>query len=239
MRKGILSLFLIASLSFTLSTSVFAENNSTPAMKNSAESLPSSYLLKYKGKFRSFDQVYAAFGQEVRPMTNAEKAKGEYAYSVQTPDELAALLSHMKDQKELAESQVQTVYMDKESRSLNTLTKSLNSRENIKTETFEENIYDNYLYWIKGYVTIDYVPRSGKITKTTARSALLGVTYGHIWKPETPRISVLSDIKRQVIFEGVVTTNIVAGGIGEVISTDVSHTMIVQSVPTIEGPIKN
>lgn len=34
MRKGILSLFLIASLSFTLSTSVFAENNSTPAMKN-------------------------------------------------------------------------------------------------------------------------------------------------------------------------------------------------------------
>lgn len=104
-----------------------------------------------------------------------------------------------------------------------------------RTSTSEETVYDNSLYWVKGYVTIDYNQHSGRITNTTARSALLGLTYGHTWRPETPRVTVIDSIRRQVIFTGVITTNITVNGIGEVLAENVSHTMHVQSIPTLEG----
>lgn len=105
-----------------------------------------------------------------------------------------------------------------------------------ETYTQEETIYDNNIYWIKGYVTIDYDRYSGKIGQTTARSALLGVTYGHTWKPEPPRITVIDNIRRQVIFTGVITTNIFVGGVGEILADNVDHTVYVQSIATFEGP---
>lgn len=99
-----------------------------------------------------------------------------------------------------------------------------------KTETFERTIYDDKLWWIKGYTTIDYVRGTGKITKTTARSALLGLTAGLTWDPAEPRITVLSDFKRQVIF---------AGTLSALLRTiNVEGKMIVQSVPLIEGPCR-
>lgn len=57
---------------------------------------------------------------------------------------------------------------------------------------------------------------------------------GHTWKPEEPRITAVSDIKRSVLFAGVITTNVFVGGIGEVISDPVSYTLGVTSIATIE-----
>lgn len=233
MRKKFLSLLVVASLSFSLSASVFAaESTPEPVAQYSLESVvPSDYFKEYEGKYQTFDQVYDAFQQDVRPMTDAEQSQGEYAFSVQTPDELAALLAYMKDQRQLAESQVQTVYVDNEKTALSA---TAAAATDIDTVTIENTIYDNYVYWIKGYVALDYVPSSGKITKTTAWSSLLGVTMGHTWKPVEPRITVVSDIKRNVLFAGVITTNIWVGGVGEVLQDPVNYTMGVQSIPTIE-----
>ncbi|EJW13769.1 small-conductance mechanosensitive channel [Paenibacillus alvei] len=230
MQKKIMSLLLATSLCFTLSASVFAESAPTPSTqaKYSLENVvPSTYFMKYKGQFQTFDQVYATFGKKVRPATTEEKTKGEVAYSVKNPDELAALLAFLNDQKQLLQnslSEPQIVSVG------NTLAAE------VQTDTYEQTIYDNSLYWIKGYVTIDYVPRTGKITKTTARSALLGLTYGHTWKPDSPRITVVSDQKRKVVFTGTITSSVNVGGEIEVWNDNVNATMLVQSIPLIEKP---
>lgn len=228
MRNKGMAVLLAIVLCFSLSASAFAEHAPIPVVRNSLQSVvPSTYLMQYKGKFQTFDQVYAAFEQKVRPMTNEEKTKGEYAFSAQTPDELAALLAFLKDQRQ----SVLNRKVEIQNGAMSTL-----ANWELITETFEETIYDNSIYWIKGYVTIDYVPRVGEITKTTARSALLGVTFGHTWKPDTPRITVLSKVKRKVIFAGTLTTNIFVGGVGEVITDNIEGTMLVQSIPLIEAP---
>ncbi|GAC44421.1 small-conductance mechanosensitive channel [Paenibacillus popilliae ATCC 14706] len=213
-----------------------------PNTKYSLESVvPSTYLTRYKGKFQTFDQVYAVFGKKVRPMTSEEKAN-EYVYYVQTPDELAALLAFLNDQKQSAQNRTVEIHHG----GIHTLAAQAAGQSSriskrstdLATETFEKTIYDNKIFWIKGYVTIDYVPRVGTITKTTARSALLGVTVGHTWKPVPPRITVLSKVKRKVIFAGELTTEIFVRGVGKVMTENIEGTMLVQSIPLIEGPCK-
>lgn len=78
--------------------------------------------------------------------------------------------------------------------------------EQTKTKTFEQVIHDFKVYWIKGYVTVDYYPSTGHITQTTARSALLGFTSGTIWNPDEPRITASAPYKRKVTFTGVLST---------------------------------
>lgn len=225
MRK--ITLILVFVLCFIASsTSAFASNVST--MINVRDVVPSEYFEKYKGVFKTPEEVYAAFNQENRPISPSTQSNTNGGIKVNSVDELAALIAFLKDST--STKQEPTVLEDSNS---NITEFTTTANENV-TRTNEVTIYDNYIYWIKGYVTIDYVKSTGKITKTTARSALLGVTFGHTWKPDSPRITVISDIKRQVIFSGVLETNVWFDGVGTIISENVNYTYGVTSISTIE-----
>jgi len=247
MKKSLAATALTLSLCMVSSTAVFAnpvspvqheenQNNIRLSESNNkivsiSDIIPREFLDKYRGKYNSYDEVYKAFGMQYRTMSEAEEeqAQANGGLEATNADELAAYLAYYEDLKE-QNSEVIT------GNPTNTDNPKANSVESsaIKTRTDSRVIYDNMgVYWIKAFITIDYNTPGGHITKTTARSALEGLVYGHTWRPEKPRITVLSDIKRQVIFAGEVDTNLFIGGVGTVLTDSISYTWGIQSIDTI------
>ncbi|MMZ53659.1 hypothetical protein D1872_154580 [compost metagenome] len=208
-----LNLSILSSVSFASSTSN-TENN----IVDVHNVVPQEYFDKYKGVYKSKEEVLNAFGLEsqskqslsVQGIDTADKPP---ALNADTVDEMAAIAAYIygpptnessKDSTIINPSDIKEVgeKADFQEQSI--------TPQAIATKNFEVMLYEfgGGIYTVKGYVDLKYESSTGFITQTTATSSLVGAAAFATWSPESPIIESSSKYKRTITWNGTLTTRV-------------------------------
>jgi len=202
-------------LSISVLFLVFSSNISASTESNSSkisvrDIVPSEYLAAYKGKFSSYEEVNHVAGFNGNSKNDVGKQNG--AITVSSVDEYAALLFYFND----LTGSSQTIQHSTKAIDTSEFTTSASQPY---TMTYDKNISDTGLMWIKAFVTVSY-NSNGYITGTpTTASQIYGFHPGNSWAHSVGRsyVVIYNDGKTGYAnVEGDLSLYIIIDGIGTV-----------------------
>ncbi|MEE4578837.1 hypothetical protein [Paenibacillus polymyxa] len=206
----VLNLALLSSVSFASSTSKTDDN-----IVDVHDIVPKEYFDKYKGMYKSKEEVLNAFGLESKSKQSLSAQEINMtdktpALKADTVDEMAATAAYIYgpptnessiDSTTINPSDIKEVSDDTD------LGKSITPQAT-GTKNFEINIYElgGGIYTVKGFVYMTYDTSTHFITSTTATSTLIGASAFATWSPESPIIDSSYKYKRTITWNGTLTT---------------------------------
>ncbi|QDY81942.1 hypothetical protein FQU75_00215 [Paenibacillus polymyxa] len=210
----VLNMSFFASASFASSASK-TENN----IVDVHDVVPQEYFDKYKGVYKSKEEVLNAFGLEskskqsltTQEINNADDAP---ALKADTVDEMAAIAAYIYGPPTNESSIDSTIINPSDIKEVGeevgekagTQEQSVTPQATTATKNFEVNLYEFDIYTVKGYVTLRYDSSTGYITSTTATSSLIGASALASWSPDSPIIDSSYKYKRTITWNGTLTT---------------------------------
>ncbi|ALP36509.1 hypothetical protein ASL14_10400 [Paenibacillus sp. IHB B 3084] len=225
--KSKVSLFLglVLALNLSLLSSVsFA--SSAPASKTEKNNVdvhdvvPQEYFDKYKGIYKSKEEVLNAFGLESQSKQSLSAQGVDTAETDKTPalkantvDEMAAIAAYIYGPPTNESSKDSTIINPNDITEVGEKTdiqgQSITPQATA-TKKFEVILYElaGGVYTVKGYVDLKYDSSTGFITQTTATSSLIGATAFAIWSPDSPIIDSSAKYKRTITWNGTLTTRL-------------------------------
>ncbi|MBH5317137.1 hypothetical protein I6N90_04850 [Paenibacillus sp. GSMTC-2017] len=210
MKKSTL-IFLTLILVLLVPSAVYGEkaNNEPNSVKVSVSQIvPQSEINKYKGKFKSYDEVYAAYGLT----KESHKKPQKEAIIINNVDELAALIGYTKQQHSKSFTH-----------------QNLSSPKSIKLPdllSYEQVISDSKVWWIKGYADVSVDNQKNSVTAVTASTQIHGFHLGITYTPSQSTANISSDKRGfTAIFRGAYSYNIIIADTSSFISVPVSGTM--------------
>jgi hypothetical protein len=213
----LLGLVLVLNLSFLSSVS-FASG--APKTENNIvdvhDVVPQEYFDKYKGVYKSKEEVLNAFGLEsqskqslsAQEINTADKAP---ALKADTVDEMAALAAYIygpPTKSSIDSTNIDPSNIKEVGEKTDIQEQSVTPQAITATKNFEVNLYEFEIYTVKGYVTLRYDSSTGYITSTTATSSLIGASALASWSPDSPIIDASYKYKRIITWNGTLTTRL-------------------------------